>query len=185
MIDASPFNDEVYYSRQPAPRVGAADVAALKDLASRNPRRRVRLCVHSDVEAQVHEMVIVHSADVYVRPHKHANKSESYHLIEGSAVAVVFDDGGAIREATLLGKPASNAPFLYRIPANVYHCLLFRSAWVVFHETTSGPFNRADTLYAPWAPADDDSDGVSVFIRDLNVQLRESLREVGVIGGVR
>ncbi|HLY65057.1 MAG TPA: WbuC family cupin fold metalloprotein [Chloroflexota bacterium] len=185
MIDASPFNDEVYYSRQAAPRVTAADLAALKELASSNPRERVRLCIHSDVQANVHEMVIVHSRQVYVRPHKHANKSESYHLIEGSALAVMFDDEGAISDAVELGDAGSGTAFLYRLPANVYHCLVFKSDWVVFHETTSGPFNRADTVYAPWAPADDDREGISIYTQNLNAQLRERLAEDQLIGGAR
>ena len=63
-----------------------------------NTRERVRLCTHQSVEDAVHEMLIVHIKGTYIRPHKHPNKSESFHIIEGNLDVVVFDDAGDLLE---------------------------------------------------------------------------------------
>jgi hypothetical protein len=31
---------------------------------------------------------------------------------------------------------------------------VINTPYVVFHETTNGPFDRAETEFAPWAPAE-------------------------------
>ena len=60
----------------------------------------MRLCAHPAVDDRLHEMVIAMARETYVRPHKHVNKSESVHVIEGLADAVLFDDAGNV------GRPA-------------------------------------------------------------------------------
>jgi hypothetical protein len=47
------------------------------------------------------------------------------------------------------------------------------SARFVFHETTNGPFNRADTECAPWAPEETDVSSGCLF-------LCNSLQRIGV-----
>ena len=41
-------------------------------------------------------MFIALSDETYIRPHKHLNKSESLHVLEGSADVVFFDEKGKI-----------------------------------------------------------------------------------------
>ena len=66
-----------------------------------------------------------------------------------------------------MGAYASGRPFYYRIAAPLFHTLLIRSDVLVFHETTSGPFSRADTVFAPWAPEDGDAAAVRRYLADL------------------
>jgi len=42
-----------------------------------------------------------------------------------------------------------------------------QSPWVVFHEATNGPFNREDTVYATWAPDDNDQNSVKAYMEKL------------------
>jgi cupin fold WbuC family metalloprotein len=162
---------EVRYATCPIVLVDAADITRLKADAQNNPRRRIRLCAHYGVDDRLHEMVIVHTKDAYVRPHKHLGKSESFHVIEGEVDVVVFDEGGAVTDVIPMGSFASGRPFFYRIAAPLFHTLLIRSEVLVFHETTGGPFRRADTVFAPWAPEDGDVAAVSRFLADLEAQL--------------
>jgi hypothetical protein len=41
----------------------------------------------------------------------------------------------------------------------------------VFHETTNGPFNRADTIFAPWSPEEDDVVAVRAYVEKLKQQV--------------
>src|SRR5580704_9266068 len=89
---------EVLYADERIVTIDAADIADLAGAAAVNPRRRIRVCAHRSVDDRLHEMVIVHTKDTYVRPHKHLGKAESFHVIEGEVDVVVFDEHGAVDE---------------------------------------------------------------------------------------
>jgi cupin fold WbuC family metalloprotein len=161
---ARPESPEVRYATDAVVVVGAADVARLKAEAEQNERRRIRLCAHAGVDDRLHEMIIVHTNDTYVRPHKHVGKSESFHVIEGEVDVVLFDDEGGVTDVIPMGTAASGRAFFYRIATPIFHTLLIRSNVLVFHETTGGPFRRTDTVFAPWAPEDGDASAVRTFL---------------------
>jgi cupin fold WbuC family metalloprotein len=159
--------DEVYRSRGPITQVTADDIAFLKTRAASNPRRRVRLCAHQDSEDRLHEMLIVHAQAAYVPPHKHLNKSESFHIIEGLLTVFLFSDEGVVVKVIPMGGIGSGRVFYYRLSASFYHTVWPESEFVVFHEVTNGPFDRKDTINASWAPAEDDLAGQPRFTGSL------------------
>ncbi len=150
------INKEVLYVLDNFTNVNGGDIELLKDKASKNPRRRIRICAHKDTEDTLHEMLIIHSKGAYVRPHKHLNKSESFHIIEGHLEIVIFDEAGSIDKVINMGDYASGNIFYYRLSESCFHTVVPISDIVVFHETTNGPFKREDTIFAPWAPKEDD-----------------------------
>jgi cupin fold WbuC family metalloprotein len=162
---------EVFYSREPVVAVTPETVAWLKSVASLSDRKRSRLCAHAGPLAAVHEMIIALRQDVYVRPHRHRTKSESFHHIEGEAWIVLFNELGDIDKVLGLDASAS-APFFFRIPSGVYHGFVMRSPWLVFHETTAGPFERSQMEFAPWSPDESDLVAVASFSKQLerNIQ---------------
>ena len=161
-------NAEVLYAADLVVTVDAAAVAQLKRDAGLNSRRRIRLCTHRGVTDPLHEMLIVHTNETYVRPHKHLGKSESFHVIEGEVDVVIFDEGGKVTDVIRMGSFASGRPFFYRIADPLFHTLLIRSPILVFHETTNGPFRREETVFASWAPDDSDRAAVVQFLDRLN-----------------
>jgi cupin fold WbuC family metalloprotein len=156
-------NSEVLTAGDPIVRVGGPDVEALKRQALANPRRRIRICAHPDTGDRLHEMLIVHARNAYVRPHKHVNKSESVHIIEGEVNVVFFDEAGGVAEVVQMGDYHSGRKFYYRIGEPLYHTLLITSEFLVFHEVTNGPFRREDTVFAPWSPEEGDPAACAVF----------------------
>ncbi|MBI5799771.1 MAG: WbuC family cupin fold metalloprotein [Verrucomicrobia bacterium] len=166
-MQLKPYNAEVVFAADSIVQIAGADLAALKVEAAQNPRRRKRICAHPDSGDRLHEMFIVHERGCYVRPHKHLEKCESLHVIEGTAEAVFFNEDGSVRDVVLLGDYRSGAPFFYRVGEPVYHTLLITSPVFVFHETTGGPFRREDTIFAPWAPTEDQPEAVEAFTRSV------------------
>ena len=160
-------NEEVLYTDERLVTVGSRDIDMLKDLAMRNRRKRIRLCAHRDVTDKVHEMLIVHTKDAYVRPHKHLTKSESFHIIEGVADVVIFAEEGTATDVVRMGDHSSPWIFYYRISEPLYHTLLIRSDFLVFHETATGPFIRSDSVNAPWSPDDADTGTVEEYMASL------------------
>lgn len=149
-------SEEVYRTDGPVTRVTGDDILFLKAQAAKNERRRVRLCAHPGNADPLHEMLIIHARKTYVPPHKHVNKSESFHIVEGALSVFLFDDEGRILETIRMGEVASGRVFYYRLSSSIYHSVLPESEFVVFHEVTNGPFDRQDMIIAPWAPADED-----------------------------
>jgi len=168
-------SDEVLYAEGPIIKVTARDLCILKERAMRNPRQRIRLCAHRTIEDSIHEMLIVHTRQTYVRPHKHVTKWESFHVIEGMADVVVFDEEGAIVEVSRIGDYQSGQQFYYRTQVSAFHTLLIQSDCLIFHETTNGPFRKAGTMFPAWAPEDHDTRAVERFLSLLGQRV-ESFR---------
>ena len=145
----------------------------LKAKAIGNTRERVRLCTHQSVEDAVHEMLIVHIKGTYIRPHKHPNKSESFHIIEGTLDIVIFDDAGNIFEVVNMGEYSSGDQFFWRLSQSYFHTVIPRSDVVVFHETTGGPFvKETSNVPAPWSPTEDDIESIDLYTKRLNTSVR-------------
>tara|TARA_B100002003_G_scaffold111468_1_gene103137 strand:+ start:426 stop:956 length:531 start_codon:yes stop_codon:yes gene_type:complete len=153
-VRTTKFNEEVLFTADDLVKVDANDIEELKQKARLNPRRRVRLCAHKDLNDSIHEMLIVHEKSCYVRPHKHINKMESFHIVEGKVDILLFDENGRINNLIPMGDFASGRKFFYRLPPSCFHTLIINSEVLVFHEITNGPFNPDDTVWADWAPAE-------------------------------
>jgi cupin fold WbuC family metalloprotein len=169
-------SEEVLYPGDQIVAVSANDIKDLKQKQEKTARQRIRLCAHQQIEDSLHEMLIVHTKDTYVRPHKHLGKSESYHAIEGCFDLVIFDDTGHVTAVFEVGPYSSGRNFFCRLPASLYHGLLIQSDIIIFHETTSGPFNRAQTEFAPWSPVEAEVAAGNEFIRKAVEHLKPSIQ---------
>ena len=63
---------------------------------------------------------------------------------------------GALTEQIAMAPAGTGGSFFYRMPPGLFHTLVFRSEWLVFIETTIGPFERSQTELAEWAPPETD-----------------------------
>lgn len=169
---ARQVSPEVFYADEAVVRVDQRDITGLVAEAEPMPRRRTRLCTHRSADDRLHEMLIVHHREAYVRAHRHLGKAESMHIIQGETDLVLFDDAGTVTEVIGMGEFASGRPFYYRMSDSIYHALIIRSEWLVFHEVTSGPLRREESEFAPWAPADDDAPAVQAFLAATENQLQ-------------
>ena len=150
-------NEEVLYTRENITQIALADIENLIIMARETKRKRIRICAHPSPDNPVHDMLIVHFYDTYVRPHRHLNKDETFHIIQGELKVVIFNDDGAIKDIVNMGEYGSGKTFFYRMSKSYYHTVIPISEIAVFHETTKGPFSLKDTKFPSWAP-----DGFSV-----------------------
>lgn len=153
----------IFYTDDALVTADQAAIAALKRAAQASPLRRARLCAHPAPDAAQHDMLIASHRDTYVAPHRHFDKSETLLVIEGSAKVLLFDESGQPTRAFTMAAAASGKPFFYRMPPGVFHSLLIESEFLVFVESTKGPFRREDSENAPWAPGPQDADEGRAF----------------------
>ena len=71
----------VFVALTPISTVGPAEIAFVKAQARSVVRRRARLCLHRSSYDRLHDMVIALDMATYLRPHRHADKSETFHII--------------------------------------------------------------------------------------------------------
>lgn len=166
-MEIKEFNEEVFYTCEEITRVNYETIKFLKNKAAGNNRKRSRLCCHKNIENTLHEMLIVHTNDTYVRPHKHNDKIESFHIIEGELDVVIFDENGDINQIINMGTSNSGKVFYYRLSKFCFHTVVPVSDIVVFHETTNGPFDRKDTVFALWSPKENDFEQQKKYLENL------------------
>jgi glucose-6-phosphate isomerase len=128
--------------------VGEGQLAHLKQLAWSDPKRRARISL-SEHKDGIQEMVIALAKDSYVRPHRHpSHKSESYHLMDGEMLVRIFEEDGKVKEEIKLNR---FTPF-YRMKNGWFHQPVSLTAFAVYHECLTGPFNKEiDVQYADWS----------------------------------
>jgi len=166
-------NDEVFYPQEGKELVlvDEVDLVSLKHFASLNQRNLARFCAHKNISDPVHEMFIFHKKGHYVRPHKHLSKAESFHLIEGEADILIFDEQGNVRKVLNLGSYASGKCFFYRIPESCYHTQIFKQD-TIFHEVSKGPFEKSKTVFPDWTPEESELNLVSSYMEKLYSQIK-------------
>ena len=144
----------------------------LREMAAASPLKRSRICLHRTSDDRIQEMVIMFARDSYVRVHRHRNKSESFHVLEGLLQVVFFDDQGQETRRVRLGPPGSERSCLYRLACDAWHTVLVESDWVVIHETTNGPFIPGEAEFAEWAPDGQDATAANAFLERLRGKSR-------------
>ena len=146
--------NEVFHNTDDIVEVTDAWIERLKATAEASSLKRARLCLHRSSEDQVHEMIIALRKEILFRPHRHPNKSESFHMIEGHLFVLVFNDDGTVRKHVERGPIGSSRVSCYRLCIPQWHAIIPISDVVVFHESTAGPFVAGDAVFADWAPTE-------------------------------
>ena len=173
MIKIRKESNEVLYPDEDIVYLDKADLTELKKLALKNPKKNVRLCAHTSPKSKLHEMFIVHPQNMYVRPHKHKNKSESLLVLSGEAEYIIFNDNGDIKETIPLSVINGKGKFYVKINKSLYHTLNIYSKWFIFLEITKGPFTKQDTIFPKWAPDPEDSVKIKKYMTQLNQKLKD------------
>lgn len=170
-------NKEVCYATNKVVKISKKHIQLFKKKASYNKPQKIRLCAHKDINDRLHEMFIIFGKETYIRPHKHPNKSVSYHIVEGSADVVLFNEAGNLVDVVQMGNYSSRRIFYFRIEDPYYYAPIPRSSFLVFHEITNGPFSKSHTVFAPWAPEEIDNAAVKVFKKHLSKDIKNFLAQ--------
>lgn len=148
---------DVIYFKNSLIKIKKKDIDLLKKYSNNNIDQKSRYCNHKSKNSKLHEMIIFHKKGYYVRPHSHPNTSESVHLIKGKVDIVIFDKKGNISEIVKMGNYQSGNVFYYRMNNELTHTFIIKSSYIIFHETSLGPFKKKNTKFANWSPINKNS----------------------------
>ncbi len=157
----------IFLGRQDFVEIGPEQLHELKRAARNDGQRRARLCLHRDHSDKVQQMVIAVCNDSYIHPHRQKGKRKSYYLIEGECCIVFFGEEGTMTRTVEMGPAGKGKPFLYGFAGNLWHTVVSRTEVAVYIETTSGPFVKEETDWAPWAPTNQDVEKAAEYLREL------------------
>jgi glucose-6-phosphate isomerase len=150
-----------YFCKRKPVKVDRDLIQELKTIALRNGNKNIRLCLHDGPQAPFHNMVIVEHEGKYYPPHKHSNKGETFHIIEGKMAVFTFNEDSSIIDASILDDKEN---LIYRVGVDMYHAVMPLSNPVIYHESKPGPFiPNSDSIYPRWAPAADNIEEVTSF----------------------
>jgi len=140
-------NDRVFYAEENPCGLSRQQMFILKALAALKDVPVFRVCLHITDEADVHEMIMIHTRPSSVGPLKQNKTSLSYHIIEGSLLIELHgDDGKPPQEYCVSKTTAQNGDLIsIRLKASQYRTVQSKSLFAIFIEIGSGPFVDNDT----------------------------------------
>ncbi len=160
---------DVIYFKNSLIKIKKKDIDLLKEYSNNNIDKKSRYCNHKSKNSKLHEMIIFHKKGYYVRPHSHPSTTESVHLIKGKVDIVIFDKKGNISDIIKMGNYQSGDVFYYRMNSELTHTLIIKSSYIIFHETSLGPFKKKKTKFANWSPINKNS----VFLNNLKKKIKD------------
>ena len=70
-------------------------------------------------------------------------------ILQGSANLIIFDGKGNIKKKVLLSDRKNGINF-YRMNKSMFHSLIVKSKYLIFHELTKGTFIKKNMIIAKW-----------------------------------
>jgi cupin fold WbuC family metalloprotein len=125
-----------------------SQILSLIKEATKAPRKRSHLLLHSGHADQVQRLVIAAQPGTYVQPHQHSKQWEVLVLLRGCFDALTFERDGELLERITLDE---NAPVV-QIPMLAWHTCIVRKKNTVILEIKPGPY--CPNEFANWAPSE-------------------------------
>ncbi len=142
--------------------------------ARTSPRLRMNYNFHPELGDPVQRLLNALEPWTYIRPHKHITKEESFVLLRGRVLAVVFNTDGTIRDHAVLS--AASGILGVEFEENCYHMLTSLETGSAVYEIKEGPFvPHTEGSSAPWAPKEgspEAKDFLKRVFQDLGLEMK-------------
>jgi len=143
--------------------------------ARTSPRLRMNYNFHPELSDPVQRLLNALEPWTYIRPHKHTTKEESFVLLRGTILAVVFNDDGTIRDHAILS--AASGIVGIEFEENSFHMLTSLETGSAVFEIKEGPFvPHTEGSSAPWAPKEGTPEAKE-FLKKVFVELEIDLND--------
>ena len=137
-------NDRVYYSKSMPSIISKNNIILLKDIAKHKGLDACRICMHTNNEENIHEMLMIHTKPQVIKPHKQNKTSLSYHIIKGFGEVKLYNNNGYLQQKILISDSGQQH---IRLDANIFRSIESKSECFIFLDVASGPFKDEDTIW--------------------------------------
>ena len=140
-------NERVYYSVEIPTLLNMQLIILIKELARFREIPVSRICLHSNDENNIHEMLMIHTQQVIVGPLKQNKSSLSYHMLSGIANIELYNDLGERTRKIRIDSTDKLSASSVRLDASIFRSIQTISNYSIFLEIASGPFSDNDTVW--------------------------------------
>jgi len=147
-INITKKNNRVYYLKNSLSLISYQSIMILKEIALSRKIPICRICMHTNDNESIHEMIMIHTIATSVGPLRQNKQSISYHIINGKLKLSECNDNGKIINSHILDINHIDNKQKYnsiRMKANLYRKVQSLTDETVFLEIANGPFKDKDT----------------------------------------
>ena len=112
---------------------------SVKNLNSIFNKNYNRVCFHRDLNDKHQEMIIYQKKFAFYPPKKNLMTDQSFFIIKGKLMILIFDSKGKILNKVILHKKNN---FICRVKKGIYHCDLPLTKNTIHFETNNHAFNK-------------------------------------------
>jgi len=137
----------VYYSENKQPVFDKNTIDLLEKLNKHSNESVMRLCMHTDPQDDVHEMLMIQDSFQQVGPlRQNRNSSVSYMLLKGELEIIQYHNKSGQSERFHLSDEIYALRYC-RLEASVFRQITTFDRPAIFMEVASGPFDDSDTIW--------------------------------------
>ena len=125
-------NSLAYFAKTRQVAVSSEMIDELLLISKNMGNANVRFCLHSSPDDDLQDMVVlVYKDKICRRLHQHKTSNEAIHIIQGKALALIFDEQSNLIDKRVLD---SNGEFAYRNAQGTFHTYFPLTDYVVLRE---------------------------------------------------
>ena len=98
-----------------------------------------RICLHQNIDDTHQEMIILQKKHSYFPPKKNIKSDQTFFIIEGQLMVIIFDNKGNIKSKIILSKKNN---LMLRVKKNTFHCDIPLSKFAIHYESKNCQFNK-------------------------------------------
>jgi len=142
------LNKRVFFAQSDSVVANETLASVLGAFANANGEKTARLCLHSDQQQPIQEMLMIHAEPITTGPlRQDRDSSVSYHMLRGALEITLHHDAPRGDQSFIIERDESS-PSLnssLRVPARVFRTIRTLTDSAIFIEAQSGPFTDFDT----------------------------------------
>ena len=109
----------------------------IKQLELKLQKKFKRVCFHNNISDPHQEMLISQKKLSFYPPKKNISTDQTFLIIKGKLMILIFDSKGKILEKVLLSKKKN---YICRVKKNIYHCDVPLSNNTIHYESNNHSF---------------------------------------------
>ena len=141
-------NSLAYFAKKKQVAITKGMLNELKKISEERGNINARFCLHSSPDENLQDMVILaYKNKTCRRLHQHRAGKEAIHMMEGKAMALIFDKLGNLIDKRILD---ADNEFIYRNNNGTYHIYFPLTEYIIMREIRDIKNNPGETIPPEW-----------------------------------
>ena len=145
---SSKGNSIAFFAKTRQVSIDRGMIDELKKISKEIGYANSRLCLHSSPDETLQDMIVLaYKHKTCLMLHEHRTGNEAIHMIEGKALALIFDKKRNLIDKRVL---SPDGEFAYRNNKGTYHIYFPLTNHIILREIRDGKNKFGETIYPKW-----------------------------------